>query len=70
MSLKCRQCRHVLVTQDDALLTAHGNPIPATQSSSGCATLEVGAVVYLQEDRLPAWIVAPLNKVCTSHTSV
>ncbi|XP_021921014.1 E3 ubiquitin-protein ligase RNF180-like [Zootermopsis nevadensis] len=62
MSLKCRQCRHVLVTQDDRLLTPHGEPVGAIQGNSGCATLEVGDVMYLQEDLLPTWIAALVNK--------
>lgn len=65
MSLKCRKCRQVLLTQHNALLTAHGEPIGA---SAPRAAVQFGAVFYLQEDRLPAWIEAIVDKVCNGHT--
>jgi hypothetical protein len=65
MSLKCRKCRQVLVTQHDALLTAHGEPVG---TSAPCAAVQFGAVFYLQEDQLPAWIGAVVDKVCIGHT--
>lgn len=63
MSLKCRKCRHVLVKHADGLLTAHGEPVATVQSSSSCATLQLGAVVYVQEDGLPPWIGAVVDEV-------
>jgi hypothetical protein len=70
MSLKCRKCRHVLVKHDDGLLTAHGEPVAAVQSSSSCATLQLDAVVYVQEDRLPPWIGSVVDEVCAAHTLI
>ncbi|XP_023706052.1 E3 ubiquitin-protein ligase RNF180 [Cryptotermes secundus] len=59
MSLKCRKCRQVLLTQHDAVLTAHGEHIGA---NAACAAVQFGAVFYLQEDRLPAWIETIVDK--------
>ncbi|PNF35168.1 hypothetical protein B7P43_G08767 [Cryptotermes secundus] len=63
MSLKCRKCRQVLLTQHDAVLTAHGEHIGA---NAACAAVQFGAVFYLQEDRLPAWIETIVDKVIFS----
>lgn len=63
MSLKCRKCRQVLVTQQEALLTAHGDCVSANESSVNCASLQFGAVVYLQEDYLPSWVGAAVDEV-------
>lgn len=65
MSLKCRKCRQVLLTQHDAVLTAHGEPIGV---NAACAAVQFGAVFYLQEDRLPAWIETIVDKVCNGYT--
>lgn len=65
MSLKCRKCRQVLLTQHDAVLTAHREPIGANAT---CAAVKYGAVFYLQEDRLPAWIETIVDKVCNGDT--
>jgi hypothetical protein len=62
MSLKCRKCRHILVTHYDALLTAHGEPFGM---NADCANVQLPAVFYVQEDRVPAWIGAVVEKVCT-----
>jgi len=62
MSLKCRKCRHILVAQHDVLLTAHGEP---HGTSADCANVQLAAVFYVQEDRMPAWIGALVDKVCT-----
>ena len=50
------------MTQRDALLTAHGEPLG---TSADCANVQPAAVFYVQEDRLPAWIGALVDKVCT-----
>ncbi|GFG28647.1 hypothetical protein Cfor_06576 [Coptotermes formosanus] len=63
MSLKCRKCRHILVTQHDSLLTAHGEPLGI---DADCANVQLAAVFYVQEDHVPAWIGAVVDKVCTT----
>ena len=62
MSLTCRKCRHILVAQHDVLLTAHGE---RHGTNADCANVQLAAVFYVQEDRVPAWIGALVDKVCT-----
>jgi hypothetical protein len=62
MLLKRRKFRHIFLAQRDVLLAAHGE---FHGTSADCANVQIAAVFYVQDDRVPAWIGGILDKVCT-----
>lgn len=64
-SLKCRKCRNLLVNQDDtSILDVHGEVISNVSNAVYVDCIgKITEVWYLQENKLPEWIISSINEV-------
>lgn len=64
-SLKCRKCRHIIVTQEKtSILDHHNNVIKEIDNSVNLDCKgKIVDVWYLQETEVPDWIIHCIDEV-------